>query len=133
AMGALALQDVEDCRRILSAGPIIEGERQLLGLLARAADHVAAREAGERFTRDAAITGNHEGTLPVVRFRLHLEDFPLALEVDAEPEMNLPQRLRGRRGEQAAAPEERPEARVLRTEVPEADAERFARRCVMPL
>ena len=46
----LGLQDVENLRRPFRIGPVVEGQRQLLGHLADAADHIVGRQAAYRFS-----------------------------------------------------------------------------------
>ena len=80
---ALALEDVEDLRRPLRVGPVVEGQRDFVARDSRC----AGPDTGSAASRNCASATSPFGAVmtvrcPAVGHRADLEDFALALDID---------------------------------------------------
>ena len=114
----LGLEDVEDLRRPLRIGAVIEGQRDLVRQRAGALDHVRSGQAGVALVVDAAVVLVHiDGTCARCGLRSDLEHFALAFDVDVLALADRAQLVRRRCPVVAA--QHRPDRRVLRTKSPQ--------------
>ena len=93
---ALALQHVEDLRRPLRVGPIVERQRDLARAIAGTFDQILAGQRQETRVGDVAV-GQRDYLAPAcARHRGDLEDFALPLDIDLGTGGNVGDRGGGR-------------------------------------
>ncbi len=90
----LAFENVENLRRPLGIGAVVEGERDLLLRRAELPDHITGRQFGIGFVVYVAeLLVDFEGARAGLRMRDNFKDFALAFVVNAFHDRDVMQRI----------------------------------------
>ena len=124
-MDALVFQDVEDLRRPVGVGTVVEGQCELAGLVAGPLDDIGGRHGLVGLIVDVArVLVDLEGPLAGRRLLGHAQNLAFTLEIDVLAGADHAQAVG--RGRVVGAAEHRPDRRVLGAEPPQ----RIARRTI---